>query len=497
MSADPRKYFTVKDCAKASKASTTEQAKRKGFLENITKLGDLEVLNDVGFGTVAQGLRVLSSVADSVRVGSSVVPGREGTDTYNTTLGKIANTALDAVDQGAQVVLDATGLGSVVDSVGSFHPEVANRAYGQAKSIFQKVKQGNFQLSDIPSVFSDLQNLEQLSRGIQSTTKQPPQRSVEMCGASPYAMDLIAFAPKFSFLFVMDVTFAPAYSDWSGIGKTMSFVIKRSSRPSVEYEYEEVNMYNFWTRIPKRVTYPPVTMSFYDDNKNAAHLFYTAYMRAMSPISNMKDPGQNGYELNSMNFDNPASASTFTSGSKTTTKGYASSLGVLNSNTTSIVSRIRLYQIFDYGSLMNIYNFYNPRILSFTPTELNMVGAGEAEFEFQFAYDSMFIEPGFSIQQGGENKNIEELTKGGKYPIRPVFGDTDTSKDNSQQQLAPTAQEQEGMAGTTMSTTTYASAGNGTFTNFTSGTTGAINNSIAGQSNAFLPGSNFQNSILV
>lgn len=507
MTADPRKYFSVKSCAAASKAGSAQQAKRKSFLESITKIGDLEVLNDTGFGKVGEALRVLSAVSDSTRVGESVVPGREGTDTYNSTLGKIANTALESVDQGAMAVLDAAGLGGIIGAVGEFHPEVANRAYGQAKTIFEKVKQGNFELSDIPEYFSDLQNLEQLGRGILGTGNKPPKREYEFCGASPYAMDLISYAPKFNFLFVIDVEFAPDYQALTDIGSSMAFVVKRSSRPVVEFEYEDINMYNFWTKVPKRVVYPPVTMSFYDDNKNAAHLFYTAYMRAMSPISNMKQDGQmqtGSYEVNSMNFNNPASAKTFAGpGGDISTKGYAASLGPLSGETKSVVNRIRLYHIFDYGRLMNIYNFYNPRILSFTPSELNMAETGDgAEFEFQFAYDSMFIEPGFSVQDGGDNKNLEDITSNrgtATYPIKPIFNDDDTPQDNSQQHLAGTAQEQDkgGTSSNYVANFTgdnlIASSGNGA--NFSSGITGAINSVTGVVSNAFGKVGNFVGSL--
>jgi hypothetical protein len=501
MSADPRKFFTVKHCEATNKANAIEVARRRTALESITKLGDLEILNDTGFGKVGEGLRVLAAVSDSVRVGQSSVPGREGSDTYNSTLGRIANTALDAVDQGAQIVLDTTGLNGAVESVGDFNPGVANRAYGQAKSIFDQVKRGNFQISDIPHVFSDLQNLEQLARGIFNTRKSPPKRDYALCSASPYAMDLIAYAPKFNFLFVMDIQFAPEYAQWSDIGSHMAFVVKRSTRPSVEFDYEEVNMYNFWTRVPKRVNYPPVSMSFYDDNKNAAHLFYTGYTRAMSPIANRKqdDPQSGSYEINSMNFSQSAPGTTFGEGAPQM-RGYSSSLGPLLGDTTSIISRIRLYHIFDYGKLMNIYNFYNPRILSFTPTELNMAETGDgAEFEFQFAYDGMFIEPGFSVQEGGYNKNLEEVSSNrgtAQYPIKPIFNDDDVPRqDNSQQVIAPIAQEQleSGTPSDYFATTVgeFSTAGGGTGTNFTSGATGGMNVI----SNAFTSARNFVGSM--
>jgi len=494
MSADPRKTFSVKYCPRGGVQQQGEQAKRKGFLESITKIGDLEILNDIGFGKVGEGLRVLSSVSDSIRVGESIVPGREGNSTYNSALGKITGMAKDAINDGAQVVMDTTGLGGVTEAVGDFHPEVANRAWGQAKNIYSKVKDGDYSLKDIPGTFQDLQNLETLGRGIFGTsdTKKNATREFAMCSASPYAVDLISHAPKFNFLFVIDVQFSEPYQAWKDIGSTMAFVVKRSSRPGFEVEYEDINMYNFRTKVAKSVQYPPMSMSFYDDNKNAAHLFYTAYMRAMSPIANMDNrmPQTEQYEVNSMNFDKGPDSSSFDS-SGPLTRGYAASLGPLEGNVKNIVSRIRLYHIFDYGRLMNIYNFYNPRILSFTPTELNMAETGDgAEFEFQFDFDGMFVEPGWSIQAGGDNKEVEKLTDNGGtalYPIKPVFDDLTFTDENSQQGLAPIAQEQlanggpdstENMRstlGSGLGKSPIATDASGQIGNFTNGITGAIN----------------------
>lgn len=441
--ADPRKTYKVVYCNSKRQQLVRDSGKRKGFLDNLLKVGDLEFLNDVGYGKVGEGLRVLAGVSDSIRTGESVVPGREGQSTINTTLSNIL-AANGNEDSGAEVVLDTTGQSENYEKTATFYPSVANRAYGQAKQIYSKVKDGNFDVKDIPGVFSDLQNLDTLARGIFSTNKSD-RREKALCHASPYARDLISFAPKFNFLFVVQIEFSPEYRDWADIGSSTAFVVKRSTRPAMEVEHEEVNMYNFRTQIPKRVTYPPVTMSFYDDNKNMAHQFYTGYMRAMSPIANMYNyqTQTDWYEINSMNFTNPPD-DTYLTGTDPKLDGYASSLGPLLNNSKSIISTIRLFHVYDYGRSMNVYNFFNPRITSFTPTDLNMAETGDgAEFEFQFAYDGMFIEPGYSVQDGveyGGDYNIVELStpRGtGQYPINPIFGDTDGTEGSN-----PSAQNQ-------------------------------------------------------
>lgn len=404
-------------------ASSNYASNKKSFLDNILKVGDLEILNDVGFGKVGEGLRTLAAVSDSVRTGQSAVPGREGSAGYNTALGSIVGTAIDDVSNGANAVMDAVGLGGVADTVGALNPEVANRAYGQAKSIFEQVKNGNFQLSDIPSVFQDLQNLETLSRNI-FTNNAATKPVKELCGATPYARDLIAYAPKFKFLFIVEIVPAPEYSAWADFMDETAFVVKTCTRPRFDVEYEEVNMYNFRTRVPKRVEYPPITMSFYDDNKNAAHHFYTAYMRAMSPVANIftTHPQSGMYEQNGMNFSQPASSRTFRD-TDPNTSGHSASLGALIGSTTSIIQEIRLHHVFDYGNKMNTYRFYNPRITSFTPSDLSQMETGEgADFEFEFAYDGLYIQPNVDLEV--DNGRLWELTgRHGTRPIDPVYAD--------------------------------------------------------------------------
>jgi hypothetical protein len=252
-------------------------------------------------------------------------------------------------------------------------------------------------------------------------------------------------------MFIVDLTFNANYAKWNEMGLNMAFVVKRSTRPQVEYDYEEINMYNFKTQVAKKTNYPPMTMAFYDDNKNNAHLFYTAHARAMSPIANIKNSHNiNEYEQYSMNYGNKSEINTFHPDSPSM-QSYAASLGPLLNNTKSLISEIRLFHVFDYGRLMNVYKFYNPRVTNMNPSELDMSDTGDGcEYEFQFTYDGLHIEPGYSVLEGlngtSSDYDIKYLSGNNDraiYPINPVFDPTQTSTDNSQQSTAPTAQQQE------------------------------------------------------
>lgn len=430
MAADPRRnLFSVKTCPKEARA--TGQARKKSFLDNITTIGDLEILNNgsINGGDVGKGLRALAAVSDSIRVGKSAVPGREGTDTYNTLLGNVSNTALTAVNEGASVVMDSMGLGGAVEAVGGINTGAANRAWEQGQDLWDRVKRGRFALEDIPEVFADFQNLEILARGIfPGIGGSEKIETRELCGATPYAMDLIAFAPKFQFMFIIEITYATPYnSAWWDNASQVAFVVKTSTRPRFSPEYEEINMYGFRTRVMRRIEYQPMDMAFYDDNKNAAHKFYVSYMRAHSPIANWKnDQGQEIlYEESGMAFDRSPSSATFTK-TAPKTSGHSASSGPLVGDTTSLLKEIKLHHVYDYGNKMNTYHFYNPRITSFTPSDLTMADSGEGcDYSFEFMYDGLYID--HMIDLSKKTAELHTLTSlWGQRPIDPVYA-TDSS----------------------------------------------------------------------
>lgn len=430
MALDPRR-FLVADCPVDKQAGIGATTKKRSFFEALGKVGDLNVLNDVGMGNIGSGLRTLTHVSNAIRTGQSVVPGREGQEIFDTTLGRVLNTAANAVDSGANIVLDTVGLGGAIDAVSSgFNPGVANAGYGAAKQIYQKVKQGNFKTTDIPGYVQDLQNLEILTRSIFTPNQTQEAKAIQGC-VSPYAMDLIKLAPKSKFLFVVQFIYNTAYNDWLQLSNDFAFVVKTSTRPNIEFEYEDINMYNFRTRVAKRTVYAPVSMTFYDDNLNNADLFYTTYLRAMSPIANMGGTTDNIPQVE-MYQASTMEPTTFNSALGSFNSG-GSSLGALRDNNKSILSEIRLYHVFDYGRLMNVYHFYHPKIQQMNLDELTMAETGNGnELSLEFSYDSMFLEPNYDVKDTTKY-NITQLSGGGnaQYPIRPVFSDNQPGQDGT------------------------------------------------------------------
>lgn len=436
MAQDPRS-FIVAGCDKGTTIQKARDARKRSFFSAVGKVGSIEALKDVGAGRIGQGMRVLASVSNSIRTGRSVVPGREGTELFNTTLGRILNTAADAVDNGARAVIDTVGLGGVFDTVNSINPNVANTAYGQAKDIYSKVKSGRFEITDIPGYLQDFQNVEALARGI--FTKSPSQTSISICGASPYATDLIrvAHGPKHKFMYVVDIQISGEFQEEFrtyanendtrqrdvDVSTMTAFLVKQTTRPSVEINYDEVNMYNFRTHVPRRATYKPMSMTLYDDNTGFVTQFYESYLKIISPISNQGDYTKNAMPpqlLEERSFAVP----TVTRDENTSVasrQSTSATIGAMSLSDINIIDSITLFHIHDHGQLVTAYMFYNPKIVSFNADDLTMVETGNGnELGIDFVYDAMNIVPNIPMDQMQPRIEQTTATAGALYNIRNI-----------------------------------------------------------------------------
>jgi hypothetical protein len=421
--ADPRSnLFSVKPCppanlGKSFAAISTATQERKDFFGSLGKIGDIEVLNDIGASKIGQGLRTLASVSNTIRQGCGSLP---------TSIGSSIGGGLDS---GVGWVLDNVGIArTAVDTVRQFNPGIANQGYGQAKAIFEKVKQGDFKTTDIPGSLQDLQNLERLARNIFTPSSSDNKRLTERCEASPYAVDLISRAPKYKFLFVVQVICNDGYSELNELD--FAFVVKKSTRPSVTFQTEEVNYYNFRSKYNTKTDFEDMEMTFHDDIQNYTTRFYAAYMRAMSPITNMtslQNPSEYGMDFDqSVIGGNP---STNPIEQTINNNYYTASRGPLANGQEQIIQEIRLFHVFDYGQKMNVYRFFNPRISTFTLDNVDMsVGDEGNELSMKFNYDSVYVDT--DVPMDSQEYGIADRSRNAVYPLRYNDG-TSTGPTNS------------------------------------------------------------------
>jgi len=401
MALDPRFNFVVK-CPQTSNRQQAKSNARKDFFNSVGKVGDIELLNKVADGAISSGLRTIAKTSNAIRSGD--------------TQAAIIGNGISGDPTGANVVLSEVGINpQQAEKAGQFNPGVLNRGTAEAQSVYDRAVQGNYKLEDIPNSVQDLQNLKTLADGI-FTEGQNEDNKIELCGAKNYAQSLIKYAPKQKFMFILQFTLKEEYTTWAPIIEEMAFVVKNMGRPNVNIEHEEVNFYNFWSRVPKRTVYEPITMRFHDDMKNATHNFYSAYLEAVSPIARLGGLDTGSMINHEMLEDNGLL------GSRRDYRSSAS-LGALEGNNTSLIDELRVFHLFDYGRFMSVYNYKNPKILSMNLDDFDMAeGATGNEVELQFAYDSLHITPVLAVEA-----NIERIRKisgeriSNNGHIEPVF----------------------------------------------------------------------------
>jgi len=261
------------------------------------------------------------------------------------------------------------------------------------------------------------------------------------CPPTPYASYFAQLQPpKFPFMFATKFTLYPDFTDLFGgthfVDGNPHWFVKQSTRPNMTYEYEEVNMYNYRTRVLRRSEFQPVTMTMYDDLKDATGSWWNTYIRLMSPITNIAEqPIQfteeagmnwNTQNIDALTLDNLRVGSGSVSTADPTNAGinplgldYSAGTGVLPSDSdlgnVTILKSIQMMHILEFGKKMVVYTYRNPKITEIRFNELDWEQSGPSTVEATFQYDS------FEISYKGDfsDESVASLDLPATYPIKP------------------------------------------------------------------------------
>lgn len=390
---DHRK-FTVQHCdAKAAaRRQLLDQSKHTGLISGLGKLAGIE-----GTGVIQEAL---DAIVSATHVG--------GTEWERIVDGGVEGILTSVL--GDQATNFLTGI------LNDVNPHAVNQAVSNAEKVFDKIKNQDFDWRDIPQYLADFKNLYTLGATIVDpfiSNNVANMEPVVACSASPYATDLVSLGVKFKFLFVAQINFNPSYQQLQNTDP--SFIVKSADRPSVTYEYEDINCYNFRTKVAKRGTFNNVKFTFYDDEQNNATAFYNAMVRLMSPLANTNAPmlmQDTGMEFNVPTVD--------TAGPDSPTQGiigykHGATVGPTLGTNVSIIDSIDLYHVYSGGQKVNQYRFHNPRVVNIALDALDMTSESITELQMEFAYDMVEItnavsmttvvhdRPGFRYPLGGPN----------------------------------------------------------------------------------------------
>lgn len=233
-----------------------------------------------------------------------------------------------------------------------------------------------------------------------------------------YAADLVQYAPKHRFIFKVKFIFNEPYS--TAINREFMYVVKEVDKPTVHFEYEEVNMYNFKTKVLKSIKHESLNMSFHDDIQNKVLDFFNAYRRAYSPISNLTHDQAAVFEDSGMNFYEPG------------TGGINSgSMGLLANGNKNILKYIEVIQVYAHGTRQNTFVFTNPKIESFDFDNLSMESSEGNSLAVQFAYDALYVSDEATVGTPAPAWGASDILGNQEVGSRNQFGNQTMGDDNA------------------------------------------------------------------
>lgn len=182
-----------------------------------------------------------------------------------------------------------------------------------------------------------------------------------------YAGDLNIHHPKFKFLFKVKFEGFPG-------AEVFEYFVHKCDKPKIKMNHQDVNYYNFRTRVLTSVTYDPLQISFLDEIGDSVFEFFKSYMAHVSGT------GQGNYGIDKG------------WGSASSTIPYANGYSMTN-NQKIIIEQIFVDLRKGYGPRSNRFTFINPRIETFDFDDLNHEDSTTGSMaNMTFTYDAIHSE---------------------------------------------------------------------------------------------------------
>lgn len=240
-----------------------------------------------------------------------------------------------------------------------------------------------------------------ISRALGGNGTQPINRNDGTWHATSYAAGAAnsTARPKLKFLFKVQFLFKPNIAnaevkrlvDLLQKDQDFTYMVKSVDRPKVDYDYEDVNMYNFRTKVLKQIKHRELTLTFIDDVGNHVFNFFKLLMMAHSPITRQS---ANNYK----SLAEVVAAYSTGSGMAFGVGNDLANRGVIDSDIGNVIQAIRILQIFpDHTETLDnavkavAWDFVNPRIVSFDLEDMSHESSDPNGLTMQFDYDFMVM----------------------------------------------------------------------------------------------------------
>ena len=182
-------------------------------------------------------------------------------------------------------------------------------------------------------------------------------------------------APKLKFIFTVEFGFR-GINPHKGTKdlQTIEYDLKSATRPNISVNQEDVNYYNYRTKVATRVSFGTVRLSMYEDSLNVANGLIWDYIKAISPITRQPQ------------------LSISTEG-ESVSPDTASTIGPLT-DTDGPIAWMKVHHHYTQNGQNKVttYTYGNPKIENVDIDELDMSSNEASTVNITFTVDSVNVE---------------------------------------------------------------------------------------------------------
>lgn len=283
----------------------------------------------------------------------------------------------DKFAQGIAGVLDHFGAASILKVVEKVDVNAVNNVKTTMGNVSDKLRGGHLRLKDMDGLISDITRLQKYAKGLFGD-KNPVPANDCICHPEVYARHIAdKFFPKYASLYAvrfhirsdMVDNIHPMFSE--GLG--FEFLCTKITRPSVEYEVEEINKYNQRIYVQKKTTYSSLSCDFIDDDSNYVHNVMNLMMSYYTPAMSLVKGATNSNILNfpdNTEYNKDSSYFVYHSGEIASSKGPEKGSASLSMDFEPLIEKIEIFHLHKFGQNVTKYTIFGPVLKSVNFSEL-------------------------------------------------------------------------------------------------------------------------------
>lgn len=268
----------------------------------------------------------------------------------------------------------------------------------------------------MPSITNFLSGL--LSANGTSTTLRDYQHASRL-----YVDSLYAHAPKFGFLYYVQLNFNPQLGLTFNGSQDVGLLAKSCDLPKFTIATETANQYNRKTVVQTKLTYTPIEIRLHDDNSNLTHNLWLSYFKHYYADSTYGDFSTNGNQK-----ETPSQFGD----TKYGTTDYWYGLGTKpNNDSIEFLTSIDIFVLNQHKFTQ--YTLINPKITSWSHDTVDYEGSKTLSNKMQVAYETVTYKTGEIVKgvspEGWSTRYYDNVTSpigdgGGQSPtlFSKLFG---------------------------------------------------------------------------